>query len=180
MRLKALFYGVCGIMMTAVVLQFAQAQEIKPQKSPYAEVLQRIGTTDVKITYHRPGVYGREIWGELVPYGGERPWRAGANDATTFSVSKDVKIEGESLPAGNYTFYAFTGEDEWTLVFNKVEKIWGTKYDESQDALRVKVKPKEADHQERLVYGFEDLEPNSAVAFLHWEKKKVPFKIETE
>ena len=178
MRLKALTLVVCSI-ATAAALQFATAQDIKPMKSPYAEVTQRIGTTDVKIVYHRPSVNGRTIWGELVPYGGEKPWRTGANDATTFSVNKAVKIEGQELPAGTYTFYAFVEKDEWTLVFNKVEKTWGSfSYDAKQDALRVTVKPKEAPHVEQLVYGFDDVTMESAMAFLHWEKLKVSFKIE--
>lgn len=177
---KRMFLAVCSMSLLAAGAVFT-GEEITPRASPYAEVLQRIGVTDVKITYHRPGVKGREIWGGLVPHSLDKPWRAGANDATTFSVGNDVKIGGKTLPAGNYTFYAFTGPEEWTLVFNKVEKAWGSyEYDAEKDALRVTVKPKEAPHMEWLLYGFEDLRENSAVCFLHWEKLKVPFVIETE
>ncbi|MBI1389117.1 MAG: DUF2911 domain-containing protein [bacterium] len=180
MKRRSLFTAVLGLAMGALTMG-AQAQDIKPQASPYAEVLQRIGTTDVKITYHRPGVKGRQIWGELVPYHSEKPWRAGANDATTFSINKDVKIEGKPLPAGNYTFYIDVGEDEWTLIFSKVEKTWGSfNYDAKDDALRVKVKPQEAPMKEWLVYGFGDLTMKSASAYIHWEKLKASFKIETE
>jgi hypothetical protein len=181
MKIRTLFQAVGSLLLLSVINQATLAQEVKAMVSPYAEVLQRINVTDVKITYHRPGVKGREIWGKLVPFGGDKPWRAGANDATTFSINKPVKIEGKELPAGNYTFYAFIGKDEWTLVFNKVAKTWGSyDYDAKQDALRVTVKPMEAPMKERLAYGFEDLQDKSAVCCLHWEKLKVSFKIEVE
>ena len=114
MKLKTLMYAFCSMMLVSGVLFSADDQEIKPRQSPYAETLQRIGTTDVKITYHRPGVKGREIWGKLVPYGGDMPWRAGANDATTFSITKDVTIEGRDSQS-SYTFYIF-GEDNGRCI----------------------------------------------------------------
>jgi len=181
MKLRAqLFSVVLGTCLMAGMMAGAQ-EEIQPRKSPYAEVLQRIHTTDVKITYHRPGVKGREIWGELVPFDSEKPWRAGANEATTFSVTKDVKIEGNPLPAGTYTFYIDVNEDEWTLIFNTVEKAWGSyDHDSSKDALRIDVKPEKIDFKEWLTYGFSDLTENSADCKLMWEELKVQFTIEAE
>lgn len=185
MRFKALTLAVCSTATIAVlqfaVLQFANAQDIRPMASPYAEVTQRIGTTDVKVVYHRPSVKERTVWGELVPYGGDKPWRTGANNSTEITFSKDVSIEGKELPAGTYTFYAFVEKDEWTLILNKKTGTWGNgSYDPKEDALRVTVKPKEASHAEQLTYGFDDVTLESAIAFLHWEKLKVPFKIEAK
>ncbi|MEL6545108.1 MAG: DUF2911 domain-containing protein [Myxococcota bacterium] len=125
----------------------------------------------VVLTYGRPKVKGRSVWGKLVPYG--KVWRAGADEATAVSFSKAVKIEGKSLAAGTYALFAIPGEKEWTLVFNKQAEQWGAySYDESKDALRVKVKPKATKHTEALdfVKAGESIE-------LRWGKLAVPFSV---
>jgi len=167
---------------------FSQGDQIRP--SLKAEVTQRLGVdTDITIDYSRPGVKGRTIWGELVPYGlapGNQysdnkpyPWRAGANENTTIEFNKDVQIEGNKLPAGKYGIHMIPSEKEWVIIFSKNNSAWGSfAYNQEEDALRVTVKPTEAPHQEWLVFGFENLAGTSATAFLHWEKIKVPFKIE--
>lgn len=166
------------------------AQKDKVRKSLKANVTQRIGVdTDITIDFSRPGVKGRKIWGELVPYGmnpGNKysndkpyPWRAGANENTTIEFNHDLMIEGNKVPAGNYGIHMLPSEDEWTIMFSKTNDAWGSySYDEKNDILRIKVKPVEAPHQEWLTFGFDNLTGNSTVAFLHWEKLKVPFKIE--
>lgn len=127
--------------------------------------------------------------GELVPYGlapGNQysdnkpyPWRAGANENTTIEFNKDVLVEGNKLPAGKYGIHMIPSEKEWVIIFSKNNSAWGSfAYNQEEDALRVTVKPTEAPHQEWLVFGFENLAGNSATAFLHWEKIKVPIKIE--
>lgn len=166
------------------------AQNDKPRASLKASVSQRIGVdTDIMIDYSRPGVKGRKIWGELVPYGfapGNRysdnkpiPWRAGANEATLISFSKDVKINGKHLAAGKYSIHMIPQMDEWTIMFNSDTESWGSyKYNKDLDVLTIKVKPKSAPHKEWLSYGFMDLDATSTVAYLHWEKLMVPFKVE--
>lgn len=166
------------------------AQEKTIQPSQLAKVTQFIGNdTEITFTYSRPGVKGRKIWGELVPYGLEPgnkysdnkpfPWRAGANANTTVELSKEVKVEGKILPAGKYSIHMIPSEKEWTVIFNKVNDQWGSyKYDESQDALRITVTPVKAPFEEWLTYGFEDITNTSTVAYLHWEKLKIPFKME--
>jgi tetratricopeptide (TPR) repeat protein len=159
-----------------------------PQISPAAVVKQEIGLSWIKISYHRPGVKGREIWGKLVPYGlttsafgngNPRPWRAGANENTTITFTDDAKIEGHPIKAGTYALFMIVQPEEWTLVLSSNSTSWGSfYYDESEDVLRVKLKPKEASHQEWLEYGFDNITANSVEAYLHWEKVKVPFKIE--
>lgn len=166
-----------------------QAQDKKVQASQKASVTQFIGDdTEITFTFSRPGVKGRKIWGELVPYGMEPankysekpfPWRAGANENTTIEVSKDVQIEGEPLAAGKYSIHTIPGEKEWIVIFNKVNDQWGSyKYDETMDALRVTVASEKAPFEEWLNYGFGDITDKSAIAYFHWEKLKVPFKIE--
>ena len=154
-----------------------RANEARP--SPNASVTQTIGTTVVTMTYGRPGVKGRQVFGGLEAYG--TVWRAGANEATVFSVTSDVAINGEALPAGVYAFFAIPNEGDWTLIFNKQAEQWGAfNYDESQDALRVTATPQEADAVEWLAYYFGDLTGSSATAYLHWDTTRVPFTISTE
>lgn len=158
-----------------------------------ASVSERIGLTDVTIHYDRPGVKGREgkIWGQLVPVGftdprfgssKSAPWRAGANENTTFEFSTDVKIEGQSLPAGRYGFFIAYDPNECTLIFSKNSTSWGHfYYNDKEDALRVKVKPQALDKSmEWLKYEFMNETENTAIVSLQWEKLAIPFKIEVD
>ncbi len=152
-----------------------------PRVSPAASVSQRIGITDITIDYHRPGVKGREVWGKLVPYNGRIPWRAGANDNTTITFSHDVTIKDQQVPAGTYGVHVSPTEGEWTISFSKNHTSWGSFfYKPEEDAARINLTPQKAEHTEWLSYGFEDLTENSTVAYLRWEKLKVPFKIEID
>lgn len=156
----------------------ALAQELKlPRPSPNASVSQTIGLTDVKITYSRPGVKGRTIWGGLVPY--DKVWRTGANEATRFEVSGDVTINGQPLPAGFYSLHTIPNPDEWTIIFNKEAEQWGSYgYDESKNALKIKVKPEKAPFMERMQFSIPEVTPSSAVVELRWENLRVPFTVE--
>ena len=101
-----------------IALSGLWAQDLKfPQVSPAASVVQTVGLTEITISYHRPGVKGRTIWGDLVPY--DKVWRAGANEATTIEFSHDVTVEGQALKAGKYGFFALPGQSEWTVIFSK-------------------------------------------------------------
>lgn len=154
----------------------AQDNLVLPEASQRAEVVQRIGYTDVDIVYHSPGVNGRKVWGELVPYG--QVWRAGANENTTISFTDDVTIDGKPLAAGTYGLHMIPGEGEWTIIFSKNHTSWGSFfYKQDEDALRVKVKPESHEFQEWLDYTFADRKANSAKVALSWEKVKVPFTV---
>jgi tetratricopeptide (TPR) repeat protein len=147
-----------------------------PLASQHAVLTQSIGITDVTIDYHRPLVKGRVIWGKVVPYG--EVWRAGANQNTTIKFTDSVTIEGQSLPKGVYGLHMIPGENEWTVIFNKVHTAWGSfTYNQAEDALRVTVKPQTSDMHEALTYDFDDVKPDSAVVTLRWEKVAVPFKV---
>ncbi len=168
----------------------AQAQGDKIPASLHASVTQRLGVdTDITFDFSRPGVKGRKIWGELEPYGlhpGNKyskdkpyPWRAGADKNTTIEFNNDLMVEGKKLPAGKYGLHMIPSPKEWIVIFSKKNEDWGSyAYDEKEDALRITVNPQKANHQEWLLFGFEDLEGTSATAFLHWEELKVPFKVE--
>ena len=158
-----------------MTLPIRASDEVRP--SPNAVVGQTVGTTDVLITYGRPSKRERVIFGELVPYG--EVWRTGANEATTFSVSKDVRIEGQPLSAGRYSLHSIPTEDGWTLIFNHAAEQWGSyEYDATQDALRVEVEAEEGDDVEMMSFWFEDVTDSSAEVVLAWDEMRVPFTIE--
>ena len=150
-----------------------------PLASQRAEVSQRIGVTDITINYHRPLVNDRKVWGGLVPYG--QVWRAGANINTTITFSDPVTIEGNPLDKGTYGLHMIPNADEWTVIFSKNSTSWGAfTYDQAEDALRVAVKPKTADMHNTLTYDFDQLQKDSAVVELEWEKVAVPFKVSVD
>lgn len=174
-----------------------------PRPSQKASVMQTIGVTDVTITYSRPGVKGRVIWGDplpeqagtkgeatlddqnvrpktapIVPWG--HVWRTGANEATMFEVTDDVLINGQKLAAGKYSLHTIPTKDEWTIIFNSDAGQWGSfRYDSAKDVLRVKVKPVWGDHsKEWLEYWIDPINANSAQVNIAWEKARVPFTVE--
>lgn len=154
----------------------AQTHLDLPETSQKAFSRQRVGITDITITYHRPLVNGRKIWGSLVPLG--EVWRAGANENTTIEFSTPVSIEGKPLAAGIYGLHTIPTADTWTIIFSKMAVAWGSyTYSEAEDALRVNVKPRENQMEEALEYEFEDLKPDSVPVTLKWEKLAVPFRV---
>jgi hypothetical protein len=167
------------ILAAAALAAPALAQFETPQPSPKATLSQRVGLTDVTLTYSRPSVKGRAIWGELVPM--DKPWRTGANQATTITFSDDVTIEGQKLAAGTYSIVTIPGKDEWTVIFNNDTKLWWeTEYDAAKDALRVKVKPEAAPMLETFHIGFPSISATGAVLAIEWEKVRVPVKLGVE
>lgn len=139
--------------------------------SPKETVDGSIDGTKVSIVYCRPSARGRKMLGEKEPYG--QVWRTGANEATTIEFDKPVTIEGKALPAGKYSLFSIPGEAEWTIIFNKDPKQWGAyKYKESDDALRVTVKPSKADFTETFTIALEKNGVN-----LKWENTSVSFKV---
>jgi len=148
-----------------------------PRDSQHSAVTQRIGITDVTISYSRPLVKGRPIWGKLVPY--NEVWRTGANENTIVKFTDDVTIEGKPLAKGTYALFTIPGENQWTVVFSKVHTAWGSfTYNQADDALRVTVKPQATELHEAMTFDFDDVKADSAVATLRWEKVAVPFKVE--
>jgi hypothetical protein len=148
-----------------------------PRPSPDATISQYVGITKITIDYSSPGVKGRKIWGDLVPYG--KIWRTGANEVTSITFSNPVKINGNELPAGNYGIHTIPGENEWEIIFSKDTKVDDPmNYDEKKDALRIKVKPESSPFTERMAFTITDMTDNSANVNLIWEKLKLPFKIE--
>lgn len=150
-----------------------------PRASQRQAIEQTIGDTEVRIVYHRPNLRNRNAFGEgaIVPYG--RVWRAGANEATVFEFSNDVKVNGKDLPKGKYSFYLIPGESSWTVVFNTSWEQWGTQYDETRDAVRLEVTPFASDvSEETLTYSIGDVTDTTAKIVLSWGNARVPFSID--
>src|ERR1043165_9915508 len=197
--LKRSFVSLFIVLLVLCCAAAAFAQVVTPRPSQMASVMQRIGVTDVTITYSRPGVKGRKIWGDplpgqtaqgeatldnqntrpknavIVPYG--HVWRAGANEATQFTVTDDVLINGQPLKAGTYSLHMIPNRNDWTVIFNSDAGQSGSfTYDEKKDVLRVNVKPQTAaDSQEWLLYTFDPVTENTAQVNLRWEGLRVPF-----
>jgi len=168
---------ITGLMLLVATTAFAQVRT--PRPSPKATLMQTVGLTDVTITYSRPGVKGRAIWGSLVPY--DKVWRTGANEATTINFSDDVWINGNKLTKGLYSLHTIPGQNEWTVIFNSVADQWGSySYDEAKDALRVKVKPETAGHAEWMGFEVPEMTTDTAKIVLRWEKVAVPFTVDTK
>ena len=161
----------------AATLASAQSTQLDlPLQSQHAIVTQRLGVTDITVDYHRPLANDRKIWGGLVPYG--QVWRAGANQNTTITFTDPVTIDGKPLAAGTYGLHMIPNEDQWTVIFSKMHTAWGSfSYDEKEDALRVTVKPQATSLHNALVYDFDQLQPDSVVVTMSWDKVAVPFKV---
>ena len=200
LKRSSVFFTVLCVLSFAVS---ALAQIPVPRPSQKASVMQRIGPTDITITYSRPGIKGRKIWGDplpeqtakakgeatldnqnerpkdavIVPYG--HMWRTGANEATMFEVNSDVLINGQKLAAGSYSLHTIPNKDEWTIVFNGMANQWGSfNYDPAKDTLRVKAKPQMvADSQEWLAFSIDPVADDTAQVNLRWEKISVPFTV---
>jgi len=154
-----------------------QAQERTTDRvwaSPNAAVSQTIGLTVVEVTYGRPSVRDRDIFGDLVPFG--EVWRTGANESTAITFSDDVTVNGEELSAGTYALYTIPGSNEWTIIFN--DKIsWGTQYDDREDMVRISVVPEETYSMEQMLIYFENITAESGDMFIHWDDIRVPVTI---
>lgn len=200
-RFYSSFFAFLLLVFFATPLVSAQVRT--PRPSQKASVMQTIGVTDITITYSRPGVKGRTIWGDplpeqaatkgeatlddqnvrpkgapIVPWG--HAWRTGANEATQFVVTDDVWINGQKLPAGSYSLHTIPTKTEWTIIFNSVANQWGSfSYDAAKDTLRVKAKPEwVSENKEWLEYWIDPINDNSAQVNIRWEKVHVPFTVE--
>ena len=165
-------------LLALLVTTLLWSQEDKSKRpSPPATATGTVNGATITIGYSSPGVKGRKIWGGLVPY--DKVWRAGANEATLFTTSKDILVEGKKLPAGKYSLYAIPGEKDWVIIFNSKTGQWGVKDDEStteepaNDVLRVTVKPeKSSAFNERMKFVI-----NGKGFALEWENISVPVSV---
>jgi hypothetical protein len=148
----------------------------KPKPSQHGEVSQRVADTTITVVYNRPVARGRELFGQLVPFG--RVWCPCADDATTLAVTTEVKVNGQTLPAGTYSVWTEPQPEAWTVIFNRTAQTWHTKYPAGDDILRVKAVPRTGSHMETLAFYFPVVDGRKAELVLHWGTVVVPLEIE--
>ncbi|HET7506383.1 MAG TPA: DUF2911 domain-containing protein [Kofleriaceae bacterium] len=158
----------------------AQAALELPAPSPHARVEQRVGITDVSVDYSCPGVKGRKIWGEVVPY--DKVWRAGANAPTKLTVSRDFSFGGTQVPAGSYTVFITPGKTTWAVMLNKNLTASQDQHEAKDDVATIHVKPVALPQlRERLRYTLDDTQDDRTMLDLEWERIRiqVPITIDT-
>jgi len=168
------------VMLLACAVLRTQAQPRIPGASTTQTISQDFGLGKIIITYSRPNIKGRKIFGGLQPYG--EVWRTGANWATTITFTENVIIEGNKVPAGEYSFFTIPGTDEWTIILNKTFKQWGAySYKQADDLLRFKVKPMTMNESvESFAIQFANATTKSADLHLMWENTNVPIHFDTD
>jgi len=165
------------LMLLALFLaQAAQAPTIKP--SQHGTVAQTVAATTITVDYNRPVARGRELFGALVPY--DKVWCPGADNCTTLAVTTDIKIEGKDLPAGTYSVWTIPGATKWTIILNRAQPIFHTRYQSvaDQDFLRLEIAPKVGSHMETLAFYFPVVNGKHAELVLHWGTVIVPLGID--
>ena len=188
-KFSALTVAFVLLISLSSLTSFAQAVTSPRPASPAATISQTVGISTVTVSYSRPAVKGREIWGTLVPYGwnvqafgagNEAPWRAGANENTVIRFSHPAMVEGQAVPAGSYgLFFVINKDNSGELILSKEFRSWGSFfYDPKQDFMRVKIQLRDVPQTEVLTYNFSNATRTSAELALDWEKKEFPVKIE--
>jgi len=164
-------------LLTTTPVLFAQAPAlILPEASSRATVSQKVGLTEMDVTYNRPAVKGRKVWGGLVPFG--KVWRAGANENTVVAFSTPVGVGGTTLPAGHYGLHMVPTATEWTVIFSSQSHGWGSySYDPKEDMAKVQVTPAAIEPTERLAFTFDDPSDQGVTLSLRWERLRVPIPI---
>ena len=171
--------GAGVVMATNAMAQSAQKLEF-PQPSPASTLKQKVGLTDVEFNYSRPSAKGREIWGNVVPYG--QVWRTGANAATKLVFSTKVKLNGKEIPAGTYVLLTVPNKDEWSVMINKnVEQTGPYKYDAAGNVAEFKAKPvKLAQSVETFTIDMQNLRESAGDLTISWGNLAVPLKLEVD
>lgn len=153
------------------------AQIQTPRPSPLATLKQKVALTDVEVTYSRPGVKGRNVFGELVAF--NEVWRTGANAVTTITFADDVSVNGKPLGAGKYALLSVPGEKEWTVIFSKDSEIGGvSEYKQETDAARISVKPRMLrDAVETFTIDFTDFNDEGATISMTWQNTAIDMQV---
>ncbi len=168
---------ITGIAIVSLFVGRVSAQDLDlPQPSPWAQVSQKFGLAQATVTYSRPSVKGRKIFGGLVPF--NEIWRTGANKATELKLEGNVKINGTAIEPGAYSLFTIPGEKEWTVIINKNTELWGaSSYKQEEDAMRFTVKTTACPSTESFTIDFSDIKENAVTLRLYWETTMISFQI---
>ena len=161
---------------SAALLYSQMFSQQSPRLSQHGSVSQQIADTRVTIEYNRPVARGRELFGDLVPWG--RIWNPGANEATSITLSTNVKVNGQALAAGTYTIWAEPQPDKWTIIFSGATNVWHTPYRSGKEVLRVQATPRTGSHMETLAFYFPFVDAKKAELVLHWGTVIVPLQLD--
>jgi len=169
------------IIFTILAFSFSFSQIKTPQPSPATSINQMVGLTEIEVEYSRPSMRGREIFGNLVPYG--KIWRTGANSSTKISFSTNVQINGQVIKPGKYSLFTVPNESEWGVVFYNDTELWGVPqdWDDKKIVLSTSVQIKKHSKPistETFTIGFEALNNNNAVLSIMWDDVYVPITID--
>jgi hypothetical protein len=167
---------VAPILLALSAVASAQSPPPNPRPSQHGTVSQQIADTKITIEYNRPVARGRELFGKLVPYG--KIWNPGADQATSITLSTDIKINGQTLAAGSYSVWAEPNADKWTIIFSKAYPVFHIPYPAGRDALRVAATPRKGDHMETLAFYFPAVDGKHGELALHWGTVVVPLSID--
>jgi hypothetical protein len=151
-----------------------------PGTNSLAVVHQQVAATEIEITYHRPSVKGRKIFGELVRF--DQVWRTGADNATRLSFSTPVTLNGTPVEAGEYELFTVPGEKEWTVILHEDRSQWGSyTYDPAHDVARVRARPVALPELvETFTISVDDVHPAAATLNISWERTRVPVRLEID
>ena len=175
--MKKLFF----LAVAAFIIFSAEAQQLTtPQPSPTANIKQNFALSNIEISYSRPGVKGRKIFGDLVPYG--KVWRTGANNATTITFGEEVMIGGKKVPAGKYGLLSIPGEAEWTFIITKQTDVTSpADYKQEQDVVRVTAKPETLPFSiETMMINIDNIKSNSCTIGLVWDNVFAGFDVTSD
>ena len=167
--------------MLVPALASAQPALELPALSPKARVEQRVGVTDLAVDYSSPAVKGRKIWGELVPY--DKVWRAGANQATKLTASRDFKLGTTTVKAGTYAVFVIPGKTSWSVMLSSDVTAGQNNHDPKKDVAKVAVTPAPLpEARERLTFVFSNTADDRTALDLEWEKLRIriPITVDTK
>ena len=167
-------------LLAAFILFSADAQLKTPLPSPPQTIKQDFGLSSIELSYSRPGMKGRKIFGDLVPFG--KVWRTGANNATTLTFGDDVMIGATKIPAGKYGLLTIPDKDKWTFIISKQLDVTNpSAYKQDQDVVRVMAEPmKVKENIESFTMQFANLKPASCELLVRWENTQVALPISTD
>jgi tetratricopeptide (TPR) repeat protein len=173
---KLLFLAIASFIIFSTEAQ----QLTTPQPSPTAEVKQNFALSSIELSYSRPSVKGRKIFGDLVPYG--KVWRTGANSATTVTFGEDVTIGGKKVAAGKYGLLSIPGETEWTFIITKQLDVTSpAAYKQDQDVVRVTSKPESLPFSiETMMINIDNIKSNSCTIGLVWDNVFAGFDVTSD
>lgn len=176
MKINIKFKLIIFLTSILVVNDIFGQEALKPRMSPLEIVTVKYESTYIKVTYGRPHKKGREIFGDLVPYG--KVWRTGANEATEITLTKDIIINKHRLKAGTYTMFTIPEEDKWKVVFNSDLGQWGTyNYNPDKNILEIYAEVSELDvTHEPFTIEFQ-IQDDKTNLLMMWDKTKASFTI---